>query len=126
MVIDPGWRDETMKVIARNRRIVSMGKHISRDDYTGTYIGFTKFTQDVTTSLFSEIEAMVNEGLVNLFFNAAVQRLVYRGLRVNVSLTGGLPWAEIDDPADFEYACAHVYPELPELWRRHRLVADVA
>ena len=62
---------------------------------------------------------MIAEGRVNEFFNAAVQRLVERGLRVGVSSTSGLPWAEIDDETDLQFARSKVYPLLP----RHVVLA---
>jgi len=113
MIVDPEWRDETMKVVIRNGNVVRMSKSISRAEYSATYIGVTAFSGRVAAPLFDEIERMVAEGRVNEFFNAAVQRLIERGLRVGFTSTGGLPWAEIDDAADLRFARACVYPRLP-------------
>jgi len=130
MIVDPEWRDETMKVIVRGGDVVLMGKTISPDEYSATYIGITVFSRAITTSLFREIGTMVAEGHVNEFFNAAVQRLIGRGLRVGSSSTRGLPWAEIDDAADLRFARTSVYPRLPrgagELIRQGELVPAVA
>lgn len=112
MIIDREWRDETMKVVIRNGSIVRMSKAISRADYSGTYIGITAFSKRIVPALFAEIGNMIAEGKVNEFFNAAVQRMVYRGLRVEFKTTKGLPWAEIDDEADYEFAKTAVYPRL--------------
>src|SRR5262245_4581288 len=43
MIVDPEWRDETMKVIISDRRVVQMSKKISKADFSGTYIGITVF-----------------------------------------------------------------------------------
>ena len=87
--------------------------HLTRSEYSGTYIGITAFSRKIAPALFDEIGTMIAEGHVNEFFNAAVQRLVERGLRVGVSSTSGLPWAEIDDAADLQFARSKVYPLLP-------------
>ncbi len=113
MIVDPEWRDETMKVVIRNGNVVRMDKSISRAEYSATYIGITAFSRHIAAALFEEIGAMVAEGRVNEFFNAAVQRLIERGLRVGFSSTRGLPWAEIDDAADLRFARSCVYPRLP-------------
>jgi hypothetical protein len=65
-----------------------------------------------------------------VFFNAAVQRLVERGLRVGYTPTLGLPWAEIDDPADLHFARSIVEPVLSKVFQersaREELVPAVA
>jgi choline kinase len=113
MVIHPAWRDETMKVIIRRGRIVRMSKGISREDFSGTYLGITRVSRAITSAVFDEIGRMIAKGSANEFFNVAVQRLVDRGLAVRPTCIQGLPWAEIDDPADHEFALANVYPRLP-------------
>jgi choline kinase len=113
MIVDPAWRDETMKVIIRKGQIVKMSKGISRADYSATYIGITAFSRHIAPVLFDEIEKMIAEGRVNEFFNAAVQRLIDRGLRVGFESTRGLPWAEVDDETDLEFARTAVSPRLP-------------
>ena len=114
MIVDPEWRDETMKVVIEDGSVIRMSKGISRAEFSGTYIGITVFSRRVTGLLFEEIGSMVADGRVNEFFNRAVQNLVDRGLRVGFSSTKGLPWAEVDDPADLRYARACVCPRLPK------------
>lgn len=130
MIVDPDWREETMKVIIRNGHVVCMSKAISRDEYSATYIGITAFSREITMPLFREIGTMVSEGRVNEFFNAAVQRLIGSGLRVEFTLTRALPWAEIDDVADLRFARTNVYPRLPcgtrKLSRQRALVPAIA
>ncbi len=113
MIVDPSWRDETMKVIVRKGNVIRMSKAIAREEYSATYIGITVFRRPVVAQLFEEIHAMVAEGRVNEFFNAAVQRLVDRGLVVGLTSTSGLPWAEVDDEADLLFARYSVAPLLP-------------
>ena len=113
MVVDPAWRDETMKVIIEGDDVIKMSKGIGREDFSGTYIGITRFSRAATRPLFDEIGGMIGQGLVNDFFNAAVQRLVDRGLRVSPTYTRGLPWAEVDDGSDYQFALKNVSPRLP-------------
>jgi hypothetical protein len=63
---------------------------------------------------------------VNESFNAAVQRLSDRGLRIGFIPTNGLPWADIDDAADLKYARTCVYPFLPRYVRSQTPALAVA
>ena len=112
MIVDPAWRDETMKVIIAGNRIVRMSKQISRDDFSATYIGITVVRAAAHARLFSRIEDLIRGGDERVFFNAAVQQLADEGLHVSYSQTGGLPWAEIDDPDDLAFARLNVFPRL--------------
>jgi choline kinase len=116
MIVDPEWRDETMKVIIRDGNVVRMSKGISRSEYSASYIGVTRFSRPIAPALFAEIGSMIRKGRVNEFFNAAVQQLVDRGLPVRFTSTRGLPWAEVDDEADLQYARTAVYPHLRPLY----------
>jgi len=112
MIVDPEWRDETMKVIISNGRVVRMSKKISRQEFSGTYIGITVFDQAVNSQLFAKLGDLIGAGRVNEFFNVAVQELVDEGLRVGFTTTAGAPWAEIDDPLDLIFARQNVFPQL--------------
>jgi len=115
MIVDPDWRDETMKVIIRGGRVVKMSKKITRDEFSGTYIGITTFSLGAQEALFESLERFVIEGQVNEFFNVAVQELADSGMHVGFTGTTGFPWAEIDDPADLAFASEHVFPKLAYL-----------
>src|SRR5215475_9338021 len=118
MIVDPDWRDETMKVVIRDGRIVGMSKQISEREFSGTYIGITAFSADVGSRFFRKMERWIAAGKVNEFFNVAVQDLADEGVLVSAISTVGLPWAEIDDPSDLAFARANVFPKL-----RYALVA---
>jgi choline kinase len=115
MIVDPEWRAETMKVVIRDGNVIRMSKSITADEYSGTYIGITAFSRAVVPLLFREIGTVIADGGVHEFFNVAVQRLVDKGLRVGVTPTGRLPWAEIDDASDLRFARAVVSPGLRRL-----------
>lgn len=112
MIVDPAWREETMKVIIARNRIIQMNKQISRKDFSATYIGVTVFKARVQGRLFARIEDLIRAGKQNVFFNVAVQQLADEGLVVGYTETCGLPWAEVDDPGDLNFARLHVFPKL--------------
>jgi choline kinase len=112
MIVDPEWRDETMKVIISEGQIVRMSKKVSRLEFSGTYIGITIFHQAANAPFFARMKRLVEAGRVNEFFNVAVQELVDEGLRVGFTTTAGSPWAEIDDPLDLTFAQQNVFPQL--------------
>jgi L-glutamine-phosphate cytidylyltransferase len=112
MIVDPEWRDETMKVVISNGRVLRMSKKISKEEFSGTYIGITLFDQAINARFFAKMEELVEAGRVNEFFNVAVQQLVDEGLRVGFTTTAGAAWAEIDDPLDLSFAQQNVFPQL--------------
>lgn len=112
MIVDHEWRDETMKVIISGDRVIQMSKKISRDEFSGTYIGITIFHQGVEDRFFRKMQELIDAGRVNGFFNTAVQELADEGVTVGFSATGGLAWAEIDDPLDLTFAQQNVFPQL--------------
>ena len=112
MIVDPEWRDETMKVVISDGRVLRMSKKISKEEFSGTYIGITLFDQAVNARFFAKMEELVEAGRVNEFFNVAVQELVDEGLRVGFTTTAGAAWAEIDDPLDLSFAQQNVFPQL--------------
>ncbi|HWC19459.1 MAG TPA: phosphocholine cytidylyltransferase family protein [Terriglobales bacterium] len=112
MIVDPEWRDETMKVIISKGRVLRMSKKISKQDFSGTYIGITVFNQAINERFFQKMQEVIGAGRVNEFFNVAVQELVDEGLRVGFTTTAGSPWAEIDDPLDLTFAQQNVFPQL--------------
>jgi choline kinase len=115
MIVDPAWRDETMKVVIEENRIVRMSKQIGQDEFSATYIGITIVDAAANARLFDQIEDLIQGGEDRVFFNAAVQQLADEGLHVGFSETEGLPWAEIDDPGDLAFAQLKVFPKLARI-----------
>jgi choline kinase len=112
MIVDPLWRDETMKVIIHGNRILQMGKKISREQFSGTYIGITIFSKAIQALFVQKMGTLISAGRVNDFFNVAVQELVDEGVYVGYTSTDQLAWAEIDDPMDLSFAQQNVFPQL--------------
>jgi choline kinase len=112
MIVDRAWRDETMKVVIKGNRILNMGKHITEEEYSATYIGVTIFRESIADLFFGKIDRLIWDGTQNVFFNAGVQQLIADGVRVGYADVGHLAWAEIDDPADLGFARSHIFPKL--------------
>jgi choline kinase len=113
MIVDPLWRDETMKVIIEDDRVTRMSKKISREEFRGTYIGITVFSKSIQDRFFDKLDGLITGGRVNDFFNVAVQELADEDVHVGYTSTDGLAWAEIDDPLDLTFAQQSVFPSLP-------------
>lgn len=112
MIVDPLWRDETMKVIIEGDRVIEMSKKLSRDEFSGTYIGITAFSKSIQNQFFLKMNKLIGSGRVSDFFNIAVQQLADEGVFVGFTSTEGLAWAEIDDPVDLTFAQRNVFPQL--------------
>jgi choline kinase len=112
MIVDPLWRDETMKVVIEDDRVTRMSKKISREEFSGTYIGITVFSKSIQDRLFGRLSDLIAAGRVNDFFNIAVQELADEGVHIGYTSTDGLAWAEIDDPLDLTFAQQTVFPNL--------------
>src|SRR2546427_9039688 len=69
MIVDPQWRDETMKVVIAGSRVTRMSKQISRSEFSGTYIGITTFAATIQERLFDRIAELIRTGRKNEFFN---------------------------------------------------------
>jgi len=124
MIVDPLWRDETMKVIIENDQVIRMSKKISQEEFSGTYIGITVFSTSIQERFFSRVNSLIDTGRVNDFFNVAVQELADERVHVGYTSTDGLPWAEIDDPTDLSFAQQIVFPHLSQ--RAEHLVPRIA
>lgn len=112
VIVDQEFREETMKVIIRHGKVLAMKKGIPREEFSGTYIGITKFSRRINRSLFAAIGDHIREGQTGVFFQVAVERLIADGVPVGYTTTGGLPWAEIDDAEDLRFAQTEIYPRL--------------
>jgi len=112
MIVDPLWRDETMKVVILDDHVIRMSKNISRKEFSGTYIGITVFSKVIQDRFFHKMEDVIAAGRMNEFFNVVVQELATEGVHVGYTSTDGLPWAEIDDPVDLTFAQQNVFPQL--------------
>lgn len=110
--VDEEWRDETMKVVIRDGRVTAMSKTITREQFSGTYANITVFSRRIVMPFFATMGFIIAEGRANVFFNVAIERLIRRGVKVTSLSTGGLPWAEVDDPNGYWVAQNITYPQI--------------
>jgi choline kinase len=84
-------------------------------DPSGRYAGITIFAASAQQRLFAKVKRLIQADKQNESFDIAVQELAHEGLPVGYTGTGGLPWAEIDDPGDLAFARLYVFPRLASL-----------
>jgi choline kinase len=112
LVVDRQIREETMKVAISSGRITNVGKAIRPEDVSGTFLGIAKCSAEAGCAVLGEADALVELGQTNVYFTAAIERLIEKGYEVGFSLTDGLPWTEIDFLEDLERARTEIYPIL--------------
>jgi choline kinase len=113
--IDPG--EEPVKLCVKDGRIVDFEKRVARaHDYHGESVGFFRFAAPMAAKLAARADALVSEGARASWYERAIRDLV----RAEPAAFGweevtGLPWLEIDFPADVSRAEAEVLPCLEAL-----------
>ncbi len=112
VAVDPEFRDETTKVIVRDSRVVALGKTITREECSGTFVNIAAFSAAGARALFSKAESRFGEGDFNGFYNDVLNSMAQDGERIGVVNVANLPWAEIDDPADLEFARREIFPRI--------------
>lgn len=112
VVIDREFREETTKVIIRGDRVMRLSKSITRENYSGTFVGIATFSAKAARLFFKKAQSFFAERRVNAFFNDVLSELIPDGVTVRFTETDGLPWAEVDDADDWRFAQVHVIPEL--------------
>ena len=73
-----------MKVIIEDDHVIQMSKKISRQEFSGTYIGITVFSKAIQDRFFRTMNELISAGQVNEFFNVAVQKLANEGVRLAI------------------------------------------
>ena len=105
MVIDkkPAYVAEDMKVTIRNGTIRSVSKQIPPDQADGESIGIIRYTGSGVLVMKRVLDEMVRipEGL-QVFYLAAIQRLVDSGVPVGFVEVDPSLWAEVDFHPDLE------------------------
>ena len=98
--------EEEMKVVVdRDGRITEISKTCKVADALGESVGIEKMTADYSEALFRELDLMVcQEGLINIFYERAFERLIPQGHTFKVVDTTEFFSYELDTPEDFERA----------------------
>ena len=98
--------EEEMKVVAdAEGRITEISKTCRPEDAAGESVGVERMTADYSTALFRELEQMIErEGLIDIFYERAFERLIPQGHTFRIVDTTDLFSIELDTPEDFENA----------------------
>jgi choline kinase len=95
--------EEEMKVVVdANDRITEICKTCRVEDAIGESVGIEKITVEYGEALFAELDKMIlEEGLIDIFYERAFERLIPQGHSFHVVDTTHLFSYELDTPEDF-------------------------
>ena len=98
--------DEEMKVVVDAQgRITEISKTCRPEDAMGESVGIEHITADYSTALYRELDQMITrEGLIDIFYERAFERLIPQGHTFQVVDTTSYFSYELDTPDDFERA----------------------
>ena len=106
--------EEEMKVVVdENMRITEISKTCSPAEAIGESVGIEKVTAAYSKALYEELDQMiVQEKLIDIFYEKAFERLIPRGHTFRVVDTTGFFSYELDTPDDFRQAQEQMPKEL--------------
>ena len=95
-----------MKVVVDDQmRITEISKTCRPEDAMGESVGIEKMTATYSEALFRELDQMIlNEGLIDIFYERAFERLIPQGHTFRVIDTTDYFSYELDTPEDFHRA----------------------
>ena len=106
--------EEEMKIVVDEAgRITEISKTCSPADAIGESVGIEKMTPAYTEAIYQELRKMIlDEGLIDIFYERAFERLIPQGHTFEVVDTTDLFSYELDTPEDLEKASAALPQEL--------------
>ena len=106
--------EDEMKVVVDDQMcITEISKTCRPEDAAGESVGIERMTADYSTALFCELEQMIErEGLIDIFYERAFERLIPQGHTFRIVDTTDLFSIELDTPEDFENAQRLIPAEL--------------
>lgn len=106
--------EEEMKIVVDEAgRITEISKTCSPADAIGESVGIEKMTPTYTEAIYQELRKMIlDEGLIDVFYERAFERLIPQGHTFEVVDTTDLFSYELDTPEDLEKASAALPKEL--------------
>jgi choline kinase len=106
---DAHLAEEETKVLISGSRVQALSKSLPRGDAEN--VGMLKFGTQGSRVLFAKIQALLDQNhrreMVPFALNAIAPEHVLTAVPVQ-----GLPWIEIDFPADYHRACDVIYPAI--------------
>ena len=106
--------EEEMKIVVDgDNRITEISKTCRVEDALGESVGIEKMTAAYSEALYRELDQMiVKEGLIDIFYERAFERLIPHGHTFKVVDTTRFFSFELDTPEDFEKASELLPKEL--------------
>ncbi len=103
--------EEIKVIIDAEGDITELNKTCNPADAIGESVGIEKMTSEYSTALYAELEKMIEqEGLVNVFYELAFERLIPQGHKFKPVDTTDCFSIELDTPEDFNRA-KEIIPE---------------
>lgn len=113
VVLDRKMNPEALKAAVEGGRVVEISPSLPRERIFGSFVGMARFARRTSAALPEILDALLEKpGNRQADFTACLPELVARGLAVGYSLTGGLPWIEIDTEDDLIRAESETLPAL--------------
>ena len=109
----PPFGDEEMKVIVRSGLVVDISKSISPDAADGENVGIVKFGRTGAALLNRHVGHLISKGSQRAWAPRAFREFA-KVRPLHAIGTRGLPWIEIDFPADYDRALNEILPEIGE------------
>lgn len=98
-------KEEIKVIVDSSGKVLEISKTCSIDQAMGESIGIEKMSPDYTKALFNELETMIEkEGLDNIFYERAFERLIPKGHCFFVTDTTQYFSIELDTVEDFNQA----------------------
>ena len=106
--------EEEMKIVVdKGNRITEISKTCRVEDAIGESVGIEKMSAEYSEALYRELDVMIEqEGLIDIFYERAFERLIPQGHTFEVVDTTDLFSYELDTPEDLEKASAALPKEL--------------
>ncbi len=108
---DAPFGDEEMKVKVRAGRVVDIRKDLDTGEVDGENVGIVKFSPAGAARLVRILDQVVGTGSVRDWAPRAFREFAREAPLFAIG-TRGLPWIEIDTPADYRRATVQVFPAI--------------
>jgi choline kinase len=96
--------EEAMKVRVNHGRFIESSKEIPLEQAAGEWTGLARIAARGKQPLLAAMETILEQGGFQEYDTAAFNRLIRQGVSFGLAATDGLPWCEIDTPADLAKA----------------------
>ncbi len=103
--------DEEMKIKMRDRLVVDISKQMDPLEADGENVGIVKFSASGAKHLVEYMNALIGSGELKHWAPRAFLEFA-RNHPLHALSTGGLPWIEIDFPADYQRAESEIFPQI--------------